>query len=115
MEKIVESDGMVGSVAALNITTSENLDRKLSKADAQDLLERLEQDRWIVQVRLLYLVFTVKMSLIKSFILKIIHFKLLDIFFSNLWRSICDRFNSSKLVFIKVFCTCVCVCACERG
>lgn len=46
VEQIVENDGAIGSTAALNIVVP---DRRLSKNDAQDLLLKLERDRWIVQ------------------------------------------------------------------
>ncbi|KAK7501082.1 hypothetical protein BaRGS_00007567 [Batillaria attramentaria] len=46
VEQIVENDGAIGSTAALNIVTQ---DKKLTKNDAQDLLLRLENDRWIMQ------------------------------------------------------------------
>nr|KAG5709536.1 hypothetical protein BaRGS_001586 [Batillaria attramentaria] len=47
VEQIVENDGAIGSTAALNIVTQ---DKKLTKNDAQDLLLRLENDRWIMQM-----------------------------------------------------------------
>ncbi|KAL8573976.1 hypothetical protein ACOMHN_029423 [Nucella lapillus] len=44
---IVESEGVVGSRAALNIV--ERLDKKMTKQDAEDLLDRLHTEQWVLQ------------------------------------------------------------------
>ncbi|XP_071119039.1 non-structural maintenance of chromosomes element 1 homolog [Haliotis cracherodii] len=48
VELVVESDdGTVGSIETLNLT--EKLEKKISKNDAQDLLDRMSRDQWIAQ------------------------------------------------------------------
>ncbi|XP_076441280.1 non-structural maintenance of chromosomes element 1 homolog isoform X2 [Babylonia areolata] len=47
VEMIVETEGCVGSRAALNIV--ERLDKKMLKQDAEYLLERLCSEQWILQ------------------------------------------------------------------
>ena len=48
VESIVENEGHVGSRAALNIV--EQLEKKMARQDAECLLERLQAERWVLQV-----------------------------------------------------------------
>lgn len=48
VQSIVENEGHVGSRAALNIV--EQLERKMARQEAESLLERLQADRWVLQV-----------------------------------------------------------------
>lgn len=47
VESIVENEGRVGSRAALNLV--ERLDKKMTKQEAEFLLERLQTERWVLQ------------------------------------------------------------------
>jgi len=48
VEAVVESEGgCISSTEALNLT--EDLERKMTKKDAQDLLEKLEKSKWVFQ------------------------------------------------------------------
>ena len=50
MEKIVRGDvGKICSIDALNLT--DKLEKKLSKDEAQKVIKRLQQDRWLSDVR----------------------------------------------------------------
>ncbi|KAK7100948.1 non-structural maintenance of chromosomes element 1 homolog [Littorina saxatilis] len=46
VEEIISSDGCVGSRVALNVV--ERLEKKMTRQDAEILLERLENDRWVL-------------------------------------------------------------------